>query len=429
MREMANGARVAIIESHGLPIVVVSAMFDLPDAFDPPGKEGVGGITGAMLREGTTSRRADQISDATAELGNDVSPNGFTTVTANVDSSLALMADELLHPAWPDAALTRIKAGASAQVKAMHEHSGYFASRVLANVVNGSAHPYAQSGTEESIAAVTKADLVAYHDAYYRPRNVTFLIAGDITPDVAVAKLERAFAGWARGGVSGQHPVAAPQWNGPTRIYLYDRPGSVQSTIIVGTLGPRRDAPDYYALELMNAALGGAFNSRLNLDLREKHGWTYGVHSGFRFRSVPELGTFQAGADVATPKTDSALVAMMADITGLTGAKPVTDSEVAFVRRKATMGLPLEFANLSEVAGAEAGLLGEHLPLDYYDHLVARYDRVTVADVERAAVQRLDPKKLAIVIVGDRKVIEAGLRAANVAPVVVVNERGEPIGS
>jgi predicted Zn-dependent peptidase len=144
---------------------------------------------------------------------------------------------------------------------------------------------------------------------------------------------------------------------------------------------------------------------------------------------VPELGTFQAGADVATPKTDSALVAMMADITGLTGAKPVTDSEVAFVRRKATMGLPLEFANLSEVAGAEAGLLGEHLPLDYYDHLVARYDRVTVADVERAAVQRLDPKKLAIVIVGDRKVIEAGLRAANVARVVVVNERGEPIGS
>jgi zinc protease len=427
MRRLSNGVPVAVLEDHSLPIVGIWVELDIPDAFDPVGKEGLSGIVDQMIGEGTTNRTADQLADAATELGTRVSAYGFFTIKDNVDPALGLMADQLLHPALAQEALDRVRPRDLDWLKSSRSRSGYYAGRLFANVVYGVDHPYARDETEASLTSITRADVVRYYESYYRPRNATFVVAGDITPDSAVAKVGRAFASWKGGGLPGRHPVPVPMGGGAGRIYLYDRPGSTQSTIVVGGLGPRRDTPDYFAITLLNTVLGGSSESRLNGDLRGKHGWTYGAHSGFGYLTPPELGTFKASSDVATPKTDSSLVAMLEDLKAIRGERPPTDSEVETARRGETLSLPLEFATLGAIAGAESKLIDQHLPLDYYDHLVEQFRGVTTAAVAQAAVKYIDPAKMAIVVVGDRKMIEAPLRAANVAPVVVVNERGVPV--
>ncbi len=417
VRKLSNGITVGVLENHTLPLVAVSAIIEAPSLLDPQGKEGVARLTATMMAEGTTTMSADQLTSAEADLGSGVSARGFFTITRNVDRSLEIMADELLHPLFPQSSLDRIKTNTLAGLQRQKDNPQYLAGRVFADAVYGAGHPYARHETEASVKAITRADLIAFHRDYYRPRNTTLVVVGDMTPDAAVARLERAFAHWTGGGKSGEVHVPDPKPLGPTAIHLYDRPGSPQSMVLVGQLGPRRDNKDYYALDLLNTTLGGAFNSRLNLDLREAHGWTYGAQSGLSWRRVPELSTWEMGTAVSTPKTDSALVNLVADVNGLRGTKPVTDSEVSFAKRTATLSLPLQFATIEQMAGAAAGLFEEHLPLDYYDHLVDNYNRVTVADVNAAAQKYLDPSHEAIVVVGDGKTITPGIQAAHLAPV------------
>jgi zinc protease len=168
--------------------------------------------------------------------------------------------------------------------------------------------------------------------------------------------------------------------------------------------------------------LGGAFNSRINLDLREVHGYTYGAESGFEWRRVPEPSTFVVSTNVDTPKTDSAVVDMIKDIRAYVAEQPVVDSELAFAKRTATLALPLAFATNRGVAGAAGNVLDYHLPLDYYDHLSANYQAVTVGEARAAAARAIDPERLVIVVEGDRRAIEGPLRAAGIAPVVVVDD-------
>ncbi len=427
VRTLANGIKVAVLENHQLPIVSVTTVVDAPRLLDPAGKEGVSALTAQMMAEGTTSKTADQIAQAEADLGNGVSATGFFTITRNVDGSLALMADQLLHPLFPQASLDRIKSNTIAGIQRQKDQPMYLARRVFANVVYGPGHPYARTETEASVGAITRDDLVAFHRDYYRPRNTTVIVAGDVTPDAIVPKLERAFAEWTGGGKSGEVTVTTPRAPGATQVYLYDRPGSPQSVIVAGQLGPQRDTKDFYALELVNTALGGAFNSRLNLDLREAHGYTYSAQSRFAWRRRPQRSTFQAAAAVATPKTDSALVDFAADMRDIRQAKPVSDSELVFAKRTATLSLPLAFSTVEQEAGAAAELFEYRLPLDYYDHLTANYEGVSLADARAAAQKYLDPSHMAIVVVGDRQAIEPGLQAAHVAPVAVVDLQANPI--
>lgn len=429
LRHLDNGARVAVLERHDIPVVAIRVINDAGALQDPAGKEGLASITFQMLGEGTTTRTADQLAEAFADLGTRVSPGGFTTVDRNVDASLALMADQLLHPAFPQASLDRIEANRAAELQRLRDQPGYIAGRVLASALYGT-HPYARASTDSSIRAITRDDVARFHDRYYGPQNIAFVVAGDITPDSAVAALQRVFgrAVWPSGGTAvGRSAIAPPTPPARTTIDLYDRPGSPQSVIAVAQLGPRRDTPDYYALDLLNTVLGGAFSSRLNQNLRERHGWTYGAGSGFAYRRVPQVGQFSASSAVVAAKTDSALIEMMRVLRDIRTTRPVTDSELAFAKSSATRGLPLAFETIDEDAGAGAEVLRDGLPLDYYDHLTSRFRAVTAADVRRAAERHLDPAHMAIVVVGDRKVVEPGLRASGIGPVVVVDEHARPV--
>lgn len=418
-RTLRNGIPVVILEDHHSPVVSVQAVIRISSQLDPVGKTGLGQITQGMLDEGTTKRTADQLADAFAELGNSVSPTGFYTITANVDRSLDLMAEQLLSPAFPQEALDRSKANMAAEIQQAKESPGYLAGRVFGREVYGATHPYARTETEAEVMSFTRDDVVGFYNAYFRPPNVRFVVAGDITPAQAIEKLNRVFGQWTP-GKKGDVPVAAPAGVKSTTVYLYDRPSSPQSVIVVGNVGPRRDTPDQFPIELMNVTLGGAFTSRINLNLREQHQYTYGASSNFRFRRPPEVSTFTVSTAVATPKTDSAVIQIMDELRDIRGTRPITESEFRFAKSTQTAGLPLQFETIGQRAGAVAALVEQDRPLDYYNTIIPKYNAVTLAQDRAAAVKYLDPNKLAIVVVGDRKAIEAGLRAANVGPVVVV---------
>jgi zinc protease len=421
MRTLPNGIRVAVLENHDFPVVDVSALVVAPSLLDPTSKEGVSALTAQMLAEGTTSRTAEGIADAEADLGTTVGATGFFTIPQYFEPALALMADQLMHPAFPQSALDRIKANTITRLQRLKDQPDYLAGRVFASELYGRSHPYARMQTEASVASITRADLVAFHDAYYRPRNVSIIVAGDVTLEQAVAAVEHALGGLAAGGKDGWVTPPSPLPVGQTRIFLYDRPTSPQSVILAGHLGPSRDSKAYYVLELLNTILGGAFNSRINLSLREVHGYTYGAESGFAYRRVPQPSTFEIQTDVATPTTDSSVSDIIAEIRGIKTVRPVSDSELAFAKRTETLSLPLQFATVPETAEAAAALLAYRLPLDYYEHLTQNFEQVSLADVRVAAQHYLHPDHMAIVVVGDRKVIEAKLTAAHLAPVSVLS--------
>jgi zinc protease len=419
LRTLHNGIRVAVLENHDFPVVDVSALVVAPGTvLDPPGKDGVSALTAQMLAEGTTTRSADAIAEAEADLGTTVRATGFFTIPRYFEPALELMIDQLVHPAFPAAALDRLKANAIARLERLRAQPTYLAARVFDSELYGRAHPYARAETPASLRSITRADLVAFHQSYYRPRNVSFIVAGDITADRAVAALERAVGTLPTGGSDGWVTPPVPSPVGATRTFLYNRPQSPQSVIVVGELGPPRDSPDYYALELLNTVLGGAFNSRLNLSLREVHGYTYGASSGILYRPIPQRSTFEIETDVATPTTDSSISDVVDEVRAIRSTRPVSDSELTFAKRSQTLSLPLQFATVPEAADAASMLLEYRLPLDYYDHLTEHFEAVSLAEVQAAAQRYLHPDHMVIVIIGDRKAVEPGLTAMHVAPIV-----------
>lgn len=427
VRTLSNGIPVAVIEDHEIPIVRVSALVDASGLLDPADKDGLSSLTFAMLSEGTTTRTADQLADAFAELGTTVSPTGFLTLTSNLPRALDLMRDQLWNPAFPQASLDRLRANRLTDLRRLRDQPGYLASRVLANALYGHDHPYERTATEADLNAITRDDLVAFHHDYFRPQNVKLVVAGDVTPASAVAALERAFGAWPKGGRTASYDIPTPAAPAATTIYLYDRPNSAQSAISVGAIGPRRDVPEYYALDVANAALGGTFNSRINLNLRERHGYTYGASSFFNYRRIPQIGSFNATTLVATTKTDSALIELMGELRGFGRDRPLTADEFAQAQASLVRSLPLNFESAAQVAGAALTILDNKLPLDYYAQLTGNYQRVTPATATAAAARYLDPDHLAIVVVGDRRAIEGPLRAANLGPIVIVDENAKPV--
>ncbi len=426
MRALKNGIKVGVLEQHEIPLVAVRVVVDAAPVLDPTGKSGVASLTATMLAEGTTTRTADQLAEAFADLGNSVSPNGFTTVTANVDSSLALLADMLLHPAFPAASLERLRQNNLANIKRLRDNPQYLARRVQSNVLWGTGHPYERVVSEQSLGAITRDDLVAFHGKYYRPQNVKFVVSGDITPAAAIAKLEKAFGKWPAGGFKARYTIPAAKSATAGTVYLYDRPNSPQSILLVSAVGPERTSPDYYAIDLMNTALGGAFSSRLNLNLREKRGFTYGASTGFQYRLPPQPGEFIASSAVTAAKTDSALLEMMREVREIRGTRPLTAEELAFAKSSETKSLPLGFETIDQIASAGVNILRDGLPADYYNTISTKLRAVTLAQANAAAKKYVDPSRLVIVVIGDRKEIEAALRAAKVGPVVVVDESGVP---
>ena len=431
-RELANGLKLMIVEHHELPIADFILLVGSGGTADPAGKMGVANLTAAMLREGTTTRQSLEIADQMAFLGVrlnsgsnwESSTLSLHTPTAQLDSALALFADIALRPSFPANEFDRIKQTRLTELLQLKDQGPAIANIAYPAIVYGSSHPYGARllGTEETVKGLTVADLQSYYGSNFRPNNSTLIVVGDVTPAQIEQKVNQFFGGWQRGNVT---PVTYtdPPKAGPTTIYLIDKPGAAQSSFRIATVGVPRSTRDYFALTVMNTILGGSFTSRLNNNLRETKGYTYGARSQFDMRR--SAGPFIASAEIVAAKTDSALIEFMKELNAIRQSVPA--EELSKAKRYLQLALPADFETTQQIAGALVPVAMYGLPLDYYNNYVQNIEAITSADVERVARQYVNPGSLAVVIVGDRKSIEPTLRAVNLGPISIRDMTGRVV--
>ncbi|MBI4477920.1 MAG: insulinase family protein [Acidobacteria bacterium] len=431
--KLANGTELVVSEKHDLPLVSFSITFiGGANQFEPPDRTGMAGLVAAMLNEGTKTRDGDALSNALQLLGTSVNASiggesgsiGFLSTTGKFAQTLDILADMLVNSTFPEAGLERLRAQRLVQLSQARDRTDYLASVVFPRVLYGTSHPYGRSTTEQSIKAVTRDEVVAFHKAYFQPGRAIITVVGDVTAASAKPLVERALAAWPAGGDRPAFGYPAVPERRPTTIYLVDKPGAAQSTFALGNPGPPRRNPDYFALQVMNRILGGQFQSRLNANIREEKGYSYGVGSGFSYGKGP--GPFRAGGDIVTAKSDAGLQEFMKELRGIGGSRPVTDEELKVAKEGMIQGLPELFESVSAINRSITALLVEGLPEDYYQQVARNVSAVTKEDVVRVAKQYIDLDHLAIVIVGDRATIEAPLKATKIAPITVLDIDGNP---
>jgi predicted Zn-dependent peptidase len=431
-RQLPNGLRLMIVEQHELPLADFVLLVGSGSTADPASKPGIANLVSAMLREGTTTRKSLEIADQIAFLGIRLSPTSswesstlsLHTPTAQLDSALALFADVALHPSFPANEFERVRKTQLTELLQLRDQGAAIASIAFPAIIYGSAHPYGApaQGTEASVKALTTGDLQSYYQANFRPNNATLIVVGDVTPAQVEQKINALFGGWQRADIP-QINYSEPPKSATTTIYLIDKPGAAQSSFRIGAVGVPRSTQDYFALTVMNTILGGSFTSRLNQNLRETRGYTYGAGSRFDMRRA--AGPFLASAEIVTAKSDSALLEFMKELNGIRQLVP--PAELSRAKRYLQLQLPGNFETTQQIAAAMVPVALFGLPLDYYNNYVQNIEGVTQADVARVAQQYINPGSLAVVIVGDRKTIEAGLKATNVGPIAIRDISGQPI--
>jgi predicted Zn-dependent peptidase len=335
-RQLPNGARVFVIENHEQPILSITIVCKGGSSQD--GKlPGLASVTAELLTKGTTTRSATQIAEEIDFVGGslnsssgwDANQTSVVVLKKHLDVGLAILADVILHPTFPQEEIGRLKEQRLASIKQNKTDPGYLADTKFSAVLFGK-HPYGQEpeGTETSIAAMAQNDFVQYHKNVYLPNNAFIVVAGDAAPDEIVPKLETVFGSWQKGKAVTQ-TFAAPKATDRTRIYIVDKPGAVQSAIRVGHLGIARDNSDFIKLYAMNVLLGGYFQSRINMNLRETHGYTYGAFSSFDARKF--VGPFTVGADVRNEVTAEAVTEILNELKRLRD-EPITNEELTTKR-------------------------------------------------------------------------------------------------
>ena len=434
--QLANGATLIVSERHNLPLVSFSITFlGGANQFEPAGRRGVASLTASMLTEGTATRTGDQLSDALQLLGTFVGANvsaedgsiSFVSTAKNFDATLAILSDMMLNSTFPAEALDRLRGRTLVNLTQAKDQPTVVGAQVFAKILYGDAHPYGQRMTETSVKAITRDDLVAFHKAYYQPGRAIITVVGDTTAAKAKATVEKALAAWNKAGAKPSFDYPKLPELQPAKIYLVDKPGAAQSVFNIGLPGPPRNTPDYFALQVMNTILGGQFQSRLNANIREQKGYSYGVNSQFGFGKGP--GAFRAGGSIFSGKTDAALVEFMKELKGIVSERPITDEEIKTAKESLIQGLPQRFASVSAISNAITSLTVQGLPDDYYQTYAKNVSAVTKEDLQRVAKKYIDLNHLAIVIVGDRAQVEAPLKATGIAPITYIDVEGNPAGT
>jgi zinc protease len=433
--QLANGATLIVSERHNLPLVSFSITFvGGANQFEPAGKRGVAAATASMLSEGTTTRTGDQISDALQLLGTGVSSFiggeegsvGFVSTAKNFDATLAIIADAMLNSTFPAEALERLRARTLVGLTTAKDQPTVVGSQVFAKILYGDAHPYGQRATETSVKAITRDDVLAFHKAYYQPGRAIITVVGDVSPLKIKSSIEKGLAAWTKAGAAPSFDYPKLPELQPAKIYFVDKPGSAQAVFNIGLPGPPRNTPDFFAIQVLNTILGGQFQSRLNANIREQKGYSYGVSSGFGFGKGP--GAFRAGGSIFIDKTDAALIEFMKELKGIVGEKPITDEEIKTAKESLIQSLPQGFSSVFAISSALTSMAVQGLPEDYYQTYAKNVSAVTKEDLLRVAKRYIDLNHLAIVIVGDRAKVEPALKATGIAPITYIDIEGNPAG-
>lgn len=433
---LANGLKVVLAERRAVPLVEMELVFDAGFASDTPETLGRASLAMAMLDEGTKTRTALQISDELQKLGAELATGStldssyvsLSALTEKLADSLALFADVVLNPTFPEQDFQRLKKQQLAAIAREKVTPVAMGLRVLPALLYGEGHPYAVpftgSGTEATVAKLTREDLVRFHQSYFKPNNATLVVVGDVSLAELKAHLEKLFGGWKPGEVPAKTLQAA---GGPQarEVYILDRPGSQQSVILAGLLAPPKNDPREEALKLVHEVLGGSFTSRLNMNLREDKHWSYGAR--VVFPDARGQRPFFAMAPVQGDKTKEALLETVKEFEHIVGAKPIAAEELAKAKGNLTLTLPGRWETNEAVLRSLFEVVQFGLPLDYYKTYAQRIRAVELPAAQRVASEVIQPARMVYVVVGDRSKIEAGIRELNLGPVKFLDSDGRPV--
>jgi len=424
-RTLSNGLPVWIVELHKVPVAHVTLAVKAGAGSDPRGKYGIANLTAEMLDEGAGSRDALQLADAVDYLGANLSTSSTSDASyvdlqvpvARLGDALPIMADVALRPTFPEDELKRVREDLLTSIVQAEDDPATLVQFAFPRIVFGPQHRYGTMafGTSATLKGFTVADLKQFHATHYVPAASLLIVTGDVTPETALARLEPVFGAWKGAAVQTTAVPAAAQLTS-RQIYIVDKPGAAQSQIRIGWVGVPRSTPDYFALRVMNTILGEAFTSRLNQNLREEHGYAYGASSRFDMRG--SAGPFYAAAGVQTDKTSESLTEFFKELDGIRKAVPADEVEKA--KNYLALLMPRNFETTGSLANSLAQMFVYNLPADYYATYTQRIRAVTPADVQRVAEKYIQPDKFAIVVVGDRKVIEPAIKALNLGPIKAV---------
>lgn len=421
---LPNGLRVLLMEKHDLPLVQVNLMVEAGSVHDPAARAGVASLAADMLDEGAAGRSALALADTFEMLGarfgvgagQHVSSVTLRVPVARLPQALPVVADVVLRPDFPASELDRLRKERLTALLRAHDQPGAIASALTSTTLFGRDHPYGRTPSEAALRAVSVDDLRAFHAARWTADNATLVVVGDVTAAQVRPLVERAFGSWKKGtGAAAAAVAVAPQVSGRT-IYLIDKPGAAQSVIQLGRIGAARSASDYFPLLVMNTILGGYFTSRLNQNLREKHGYTYGASSNFSFRPAP--GPWIASASVQTNATGPAVREFFNELAGM--SQPLADEELERAKSYIASQFAPSFQSVAGIASMLGDLVQYDLPGSYFNEYTRRILGVTKADVERAVARHIDPANTAVFVVGDRRVVEPQLRELGIGEIRVL---------
>jgi zinc protease len=406
---LPSGIKVYLVEQHALPLVSMDLSFDGGAAVDPKGKEGLASVCMAMLTEGTEQldkiAYAERLADTASSIGSYASDDSvgvtLSSLSKHLEPTFAQFVETIRTPGFRASDFDRMVKRRIEGIKQAKGSPASVASRVSGLVLYGPEHPFGAVVTERSLAQLTLEDCKAFAKAWLQPKQARLFVVGDLTE----AKLRAYFgsprlAGWTGGGP--KVPALPAPRTMPGRIFFVDIPGAAQSTVSYLQFGPSRTAPDYFASSLMGAVFGGGFASRINMNLREDKGYSYGARGNFSYTKA--YGAFTASAPVVGNATYQSILEIDREIKGIWAGKPdfaVKADELEREKNGAILGLPGRFATAQAALGQYRGLVYFGLPLDYYNSYVARLGKVAAAEVMAAAAKHLRPGQAVYVIVGN----------------------------
>lgn len=422
-RTLGNGLEVVYVRRAALPIVHATLVTRGGSSDAPAALPSLPGFVADLMDEGAGDRDALELAGAVEALGatlrvvsrTDAILVDMEVLRPRLAEALGLMADVVLRPSFPDAEIDRKRDELLTDLARARDEARVIAGNAFSNLVFGDEHPYGRLETRAAASAMRRADIVSFHDTYVRPGVSTLVLVGDVAADEVHALVEASFGSWEDADV----PVAeAPAASDPasTTLFLIDKPGAPQSEVRIGHPGVARTHPDYFPLLVLNTLLGGSFTSRLNSNLREEHGYSYGARSSFAM--LRGAGAFQASAAVVSEKTDSSVYQFFRELDRIRD-EAVPADELARAKNYVALGLPRRFETTGGVAAQLADLATYGIDDDFYDGYVARVLAVTSEDVQRVAREHVRPGRSVVVVVGDRATVEEGLRGLGLGPVEV----------
>jgi zinc protease len=431
--QIAGGLDLVVVEKREVPLVAAAVYFPGGASLDPRERPGLVAFAARMLTEGTKTRSSVQIADESDFIAAQVSPStereqtvaSTEALTKHWPRALSLLADVLRNPVFPEREVERLRRERLTDLSRIKDDPAAISARVEVGLLFGrdTPHGHPMIGREASIGALSRDELVAAHDANLLAARPTFIVVGDVSADAVAKQIEAEFGGWAGGG-SVAPPAVAGVERERTTIYLVDKPGAAQSVISAAQLAVPRTHPDYPPLVVMNMAFGGQFTARLNMNLRQDKGYSYGYRSRFDWRR--SRSGFSAGGSVQTGVTKEAVVETLREFADLQGARPISEDEFERAKSGLIRGYPPTFETPGMILRRLIDVVHFGLPDDYFTTQLARVEAVTLADVHRVAAEQIDASRLTVLVVGDRAVVEPGLRELGL-PLVHLDAEGQPL--